>query len=290
VGRTVTQALVNGLLLGANYALLALGYTLVFGVMHLLTLAHGEVFMAAGLLALIFAGESTPIWLAGLIAIAVGAALSALTDVVSFRPVGYSRPIAAAVSTIGMAIVIENAVKQIRGSETAVALPFALPRTDFEIGPLLISSVQLASLVIAGIVMVVTHQFVRRSRWGMAMRAFAHDPEAVSLLGVPTRRLSLLTLSIAGAIAGVAAFLLAVRTGSASPTIGLELGLKGLAVMTIGGLGSIPGAMIAGVGLGILEAYAIYAGLTGFQAAIPWILLVAVILVRPQGLLGRAAA
>ena len=282
----MTQALVNGLLLGANYALLALGYTLVFGVMRLLTLAHGEVFMAAGVVALIV-GERTSIWVAGLVAIAVGAVLSALTDVVSFRPVGYSRPIAAAVSTIGMAIVIENAIKQIHGSETAVAVPFTLPK-DFEIGPLLISSVQLTTLVVAAAVMLVTHQFVRRSRWGMAMRAFAHDPEAVSLLGVPTRRLTLLTLGIAGAIAGIASFLLAMRLGGASPTIGLELGLKGLAVMTIGGLGSIPGAMIAGVGLGVLEQYVVYAGFTGYQGAVPWLLLVAVILIRPQGLLGSS--
>jgi branched-chain amino acid transport system permease protein len=120
----------------------------------------------------------------------------------------------------------------------------------------------------------------------MAMRAFAHDPGAVALLGVPTRRLSLLTLGIAGAIAGIASFLLAVRIGGASPVIGLDLGLKGLAVMTIGGLGSIPGAMLAGVGLGVLEHYVSYAGLEGYQGAVPWLLLVAVILIRPQGLLG----
>lgn len=281
----MTQTLVNGLLLGATYALLALGYTLVFGVMRLLTLAHGEVFMAAGLLGLI-AWQHTPLWTAGLVAIAGGAALSALTDVVSFRPVGYSRPIAAAVSTIGMAIVIENAVKQVRGSETVVAVPAVLPQTDFVIGPVLISSVQVTTLLIAVAVMLVTHQYVRRSRWGVAMRAFSHDPEAVSLLGVPTRRLSLLTLAIAGAIAGIASFLLAVRIGGASPTIGLDVGLKGLAVMTIGGLGSIPGAMLAGVGLGMLEQFVAYGGLTGYQAAVPWLLLVAVILVRPQGILG----
>jgi branched-chain amino acid transport system permease protein len=152
----MTQALVNGLLVGATYALLAVGYALVFGVMRLLTLAHGEVFMAAGLLALI-AWQHTPLWVAGLVAIGSGAALSALTDLVSFRPVGYSRPIAAAVSTIGVAIVIENAVKQIRGSETVVAVPNVLPQTDFQLGPLLISSVQLATLLIALVVMLITH-------------------------------------------------------------------------------------------------------------------------------------
>lgn len=279
------QVFINGLLLGANYALLALGYTLVFGVMHLLTLAHGEVFMAAGLLALIIASPSTPLWLAALITVVIGAALSVATDFVSFRPVGYARPIAAAVSTIGLAFVIQNALLQIRGSSTAVAVEFAVPRTDISIGDTLISVTQVVSLVVALIVMTATHQFVRRTKWGMAMRAFAHDAETVALLGVPVRRLTMMTLGIAGALAGIAAFLLAIRIGSVSPLNGLEIGLIGLAVMTIGGLGSLPGAMVAGIGLGVIQSFAAYYGLTGFQAAIPWLLLVLVLLVRPRGLI-----
>ncbi|MGH8937257.1 MAG: branched-chain amino acid ABC transporter permease [Acidimicrobiia bacterium] len=283
------QVFINGLLLGANYALLGLGYTLVFGVMHLLTLAHGEVFMAAGLVALLLAASGTPIWLAGLYAVVVGALLSALTDVVSFRPVGYRRPIAAAVSTIGFALVIQNALLQVRGSSTAVAVPFSIPRGDLEVAGLLISLTQALSLAVATVVLAATHQFVRGTRWGMAMRAFAHDAETVALLGVPVRRLTLITLLMAGALAGVASYLLAIRTGSVSPFAGLEVGLKGLAIMTIGGLGSLPGAMIAGVGLGLIESFAAYLGLTGFQAAVPWMLLIVVLLVRPQGLV-RAGA
>ena len=104
----MTETLLYGLLVGANYALLGLGYTLVFGVMRLLTLAHGQVFMAAGLVALVLSTSGTPIWLAATYAIVVGALLSALTDYVSFRPTGYDRPVAAAVSTIGYALVIEQ--------------------------------------------------------------------------------------------------------------------------------------------------------------------------------------
>lgn len=278
------QTLVFGLLLGANYALLALGYTLVFGVMHLLTLAHGEVFVAAGLLALILASSSTPLWLAGLLAVGIGALISILTDFVSFRPVGYNRPIAAAVSTIGFAIVIQEGIKQVRGSEVAESVPFASDLGNLRIGDTLISTSQLVSLVVALIVMFVTHRFVTRTKWGMAMRAFAHDAETVALLGVPVRRLTVLTLGIAGALAGLGAFLLAVRNGSLGPGDGLELGLIGLAVMTIGGLGSLPGAMVAGVGLGVVQSLASYYGLTGFQAAVPWMLLLVVLLVRPRGL------
>lgn len=283
------QAIVNGILLGANLALLGLGYTLVFGVMRLLTLAHGEIFMASGLVALLLAGPGTPIWLAGLVAVAVGALLSVATDVFGFHLVGYQRPIAAAVATIGFAIVLQNAILQIRGSSTAVAVPFDVPRWDLEWGGVLISGVQLVSLGIGLVALVVTHQFVRRSKWGLAMRAFSHDPETATLMGVPVRRLAMLTLGIAGSLAGLASFLLALRVGSISPQSGLEIGMLGLAIMTIGGLGSLIGAIAAGLGLGIILSLVSYSGIQGWQSAVPWLLLIAVLLVRPHGLGGEAA-
>lgn len=282
------QAVMTGLLVGAGFALLAIGYTLVFGVMHLLTLAHGTVFMASGLLALILTGAGTPFWIAGLIAIAIGAALSVVTDLVCFRPVGYDRPIAAAVATIGLAVLIESATVQLRGSSTPVVAAFSVPSTDIRVGGLLLSTVQITSFVLALVVMLATHLFVRRTKWGMAMRAFAHDAAAVQLLGVPTRRLTTVTMAIAGALAGLSSFLQVLRVGSISPFSGLELGLIGLAVMTIGGLGSLPGAMIAGIGLGVIVSVSSYLGLTGYQAAVPWLLLILILLVRPQGLFGRS--
>jgi len=284
------QAIVNGILLGANFALLGLGYTLVFGVMRLLTLAHGQIFMASGLLALLLADAGTPIWFAGLYAIVIAALLSIATDFLGFRLVGYQNSIAAAVATIGFAMVLQNSILQIRGSSTAVAVPFEVPRTDFEIGGVLISGVQVVNLVIAVVVLVITHQFIRRSKWGMAMRAFSHDPETTTLMGVPVRRLTVLTLAIAGVLAGLASFLLAVRTGSISPHSGLDTGLLGLAIMTIGGLGSLVGAIVAGLGLGILMSVAAYSGIAGWQAAIPWMLLIVVLLVKPSGLGGEDAS
>jgi branched-chain amino acid transport system permease protein len=146
-----------------------------------------------------------------------------------------------------------------------------------------------ASLVVATVVLVATHRFVRRTRRGTAMRAFAGDPEMVGLLGVPVRRLTLGTLAIAGGLAGVASFLLAVRIGSVSPHDGIDIGLTGLAVMTIGGMGSLGGAVVAGIGLGVAQALAAYHGLAGFQAALPWALLIVVLLVRTEGV-GRATA
>lgn len=286
----MSEALLNGVLQGATYALLAIGYTLVFGVMRLLTLAHGQIFMASGLAALLLSGSGTPFWVAGLYAIAIGAGLSVLTDLLCFRTVGYTRPIPAAVATIGLGIVIHNSTLQFRGDSTPVVLPFEIPSLDFTVGGVLVSGVQVVGLALTAVVMVATHLFVTRTRWGVAMRAFSEDPAAVAVLGVPTRWLSAVTMGIAGALAGLASFLLILRIGSVSPFAGLGVGLIGLAVMTIGGLGSLPGAMVAGLLLGVLESVSSYAGFGGYQAAVPWLLLVAVLLVRPRGLLGVRTA
>lgn len=121
----------------------------------------------------------------------------------------------------------------------------------------------------------------------MAMRAFSHDSETAALMGVPTRRLAMITLAIAGLLAGLASFLLALRVGSISPLSGLETGILGLVIMTIGGLGSLVGAIIAGLGLGIVMSVASYSGLSGWQGAVPWLLLIVVLLVRPYGLAGE---
>ncbi|MDQ3401386.1 MAG: branched-chain amino acid ABC transporter permease [Chloroflexota bacterium] len=284
----LAQTLLNGLLLGANYALLALSYTLVFGVLRLLTLAHGQIFMAAGLVALVAADrQGLPLIVTGLVAIVVGASLGVATDLFAFRPVGLGRPIAAAVATIGFALVIENTALQLRGSSTAVALREPLPAPDLVLGPFLLSTVQLFILAIAAVVMVATNAFVDRSRWGMAMRALAESPRLLPLLGIPVGRITVLTLAISGALAGLASFLVALRNGSVSPLAGTDIGLVGLAIMTIGGLGSLPGAMVAGIGLGIVEAFASSIGVGTFQSAVPWLLLVLILLVRPHGILGK---
>jgi len=279
----MSQALVNGLLLGAGYALLALGYTLVFGVLRLLTLAHGEVFMAAGVLALLLSGTGTPLVVAGLIAVVIGAGLSVLTNVLCFRPIAHRHAISAAVATIGFGFVVQNAILQYRGSSTSVSVPFAVPATDFEVGSTLISAIQVTGLLVAVALGTATHLFLRRTNWGTAMRALAHSPEDVVLLGVPAQRITTLTMALAGALAGVGAFLMALRNGSLSPLSGLEIGLTGLAVMTIGGLGNVPGALIAGLALGVVQSLANYGGFDGWQAAVPWILLLAVLLIRPSG-------
>lgn len=278
------QILINGLLLGANYSLIAIGYTLVFGVMGLLNLAHGEVFVAAGLITLLVTTQATPIWVAGLIAVLIGSMLGLSVELFSFRTVGYKKRVAAAVSTIGLSIVIRNSLLQIRGSSTAAAVNFAIHHQDFFLGKILISSVQIFALLIAGILMIGTHIFVKKTKWGMAMRASSYDFEQVRSLGIPIKKVALIVQMISGGLAGASAFLLALRIGSISPLSGQEIGLRGIAIMALGGLGSLPGAMVAGLGFGVMEAIVSYIGFTGYQTAVPWIGLIIILILQPRGL------
>ncbi len=272
--------------MGATYALLAVGYTLVFGVMRLLTLAHGMVLMAAGFLMLVVteaAGAS--IWAALVIAVVIGAVLSMLTDVVSFRPVGYGRPISAAVSTIGFGLVIREVIVQLLEGNVSRGPSYTTPELDFRVADTVVDGVDIITLLIAVAVAGVGHWFVQRTRWGASMRAFSHDPEAVRLLGIPVRRVVLLTLAMAGALAGLAAFLTVWSTGGGvSPDLGFDLTLIGLVAMTIGGIGSIPGALVAGVGLGVASQLLAYRAPAGFQEAVPWVLVIIALTVRPRGL------
>lgn len=281
------QVLVNGLLLGSNYALLAIGYTLVFGVTRLLTLAHGEVFMVAGVLAVLgMKALGLPLVLAVLLALLVGTAAGLATDLLCFRPVGRASHLAPAVATIGFALVLQNTVLVLRGSSNPVGLPAGLKAPDLHVGPVLVSSAQLAMLMLALVLMAATQWFIRRTRWGAAMRAMGESPETVELLGINAKALGTITLAVSGLLAGVASVLVALRIGSVSPFAGIQVGLKGLAIMTVAGMGSVTGAVVVGLGVGVAEVLAGFYGFGGFERAIPWILVVLVLLLRPGGLFG----
>ena len=284
----MAQTFVNGLLLGSDYALLAIGYTLVFGVTRLLTLAHGQIFMlsaVAALLAMSHWGISFP--LAVGVGLVVGIAAGVATDVVCFRPIAGTAPFSAAVATIGFGLIIQNGVVALHGSDP-IALPSDVGVTDFHVGPFLISGAQLGMLILAFVLMLFIQWFVRRTVWGAALRGMAESHSSIQLCGVNPKTLSTLVLAASGALAAAASALVALRIGSVSPFSGLEVGLIGLAIMTIAGMGSVTGAMLAGLAVGMAQVYAEYYGFGGFEPAIPWILVVIVLLVRPEGLFGRS--
>jgi len=284
------QQLINGLMLGASYSLVAIGYTLIFGVLNLLYFSHGEVFMVGafvGLFLVSYAG--TNIYVALLGAMIVCAILGALTFFVAVRPVPKDRPLAPLISTIGLTIILQNLAIYVFGGQQ-FSFPETIHQALYHIGPITVSSVQLFILGVAIALMVALWLFIERTKLGRAMRAVAENHETAALLGVNVNRVVLITFIIGSGIAGVAGVLDGLKNSSVSPFMGLGAAVKGLIVMLLGGLGNVPGAMIAGLLLGTIEILsAAYIGTTE-RDFFSFLILILILLYRPTGLFGTRTA
>ena len=284
------QQLINGLMLGASYSLVAIGYTLIFGVLNLLYFAQGEVFMVGafvGLFLVMYA--STNIYVALLGAMVACAILGALAFFVAVRPVPKDRPLAPLISTIGLTIILQNLAIYVFGGQQ-FSFPETIHQALYHIGPVTISSVQLFILGIAIALMVTLWLFIERTKLGRAMRAVAENHETAALLGVNVNRVVLITFIIGSGIAGIAGVLDGLKNSSVSPFMGLGAAVKGLIVMLLGGLGNVPGAMVAGLLLGMIEILsAAYIGTTE-RDFFSFLILILILLYRPTGLFGTRAA
>ena len=282
----IYQQLINGLMLGASYSLIAIGYTLIFGVLKLLYFAHGEVFMVgafAGLYLVILGGANIYVALLG--AMIICAMLGIIAVYVSVRPVAKDRPLAPLISTIGLTIILQNLAVYIFGGQQ-VAFPEAIKQQLYHIGPITISSVQIFILSVAITLMAVLWFFIEHTKMGRAIRATAENHETAALLGVDVNRVVLVTFMIGSGIAGVAGVLDGIKNSGISPFMGLSAAVKGLIVMLLGGLGNVPGAMVAGLLLGLIEILsAAYIGTTE-RDLFSFMILILILLYRPTGLFG----
>lgn len=282
----IYQQLINGLMLGASYSLVAIGYTLIFGVLNLLYFAHGEVFMVGafvGLYVVILANANIYVALVGAM-IACGA-LGILAVFASVRPVSKDYPLAQLISSIGVTIVLQNMAIYIFGGQQ-VAFPETIKQELYRIGAVTISSVQIFILVVAVVLMVLLWLFIERTKMGRAIRATAENHETAALLGVNVNRVVLVTFVIASSIAGIAGVLDGVKNSNVSPFMGLEVAVKGLVVMLLGGLGNVTGAMVGGLLLGMVEILsAAYIGTTE-RDFVTFAILILILLYRPSGLFG----
>ena len=286
----IYQQLINGLMLGASYSLIAIGYTLIFGVLNLLYFAHGEVFMVGafvGLYLVIFAGAN--IYVAMLGAMIACGALGILAFYVSVRPIRKDRPLAPLISTIGLTIVLQNLAVYLLGGQQ-VAFPETIRQELYRLGPVTISSVQIFILATAVTLMVLLWLFIERTKMGRAIRATAENHETAALLGVDVNRVVLVTFMIGSGIAGIAGVLDGIKNSGISPFMGLAAAVKGLIVMLLGGLGNVPGAMVAGLLLGMIEILsAAYIGTTE-RDFFSFLILILILLYRPTGLFGTRTA
>ena len=280
------QQLVNGVMLGAVYALIAIGYTLIFGVLGMLHLAHGEVFMVGAFVGLLVATTySGNVMLALAAAMLATGLLGVLIERVAFRPLRGAHHLAPLATTIGAGIALQETARWYFGPEQK-GFPAAIAAISWELGPLRVSSVQVFILASAVVLMAAVSVFLARTRAGRAVRATAEDPAVAGLLGVNVSAVIVLVFFVASALAGAAGVLVGLAYNSVHPFIGVQMGIKGLVVMLLGGLGNVPGAMAGGLVLGILEVLGVAYFASSYRDAFAFGAVMVMLLVRPEGLLG----
>ena len=282
----IYQQIVNGLMLGASYSLVAIGYTLIFGVLNLLYFAHGEVFMVGAFVGLFLVTHAGFGIFGALIGAMIACAVLGVVAVfVAIRPVAKDRPLAPLISSIGLTIVLQNVFVYFIGGQQ-LSFPETISPTLYRFGPVTVSSSQIFVLVIAISLMALLWLLIERSKLGRAIRATAESHETAALLGVDVNRVVLITFIIGSGIAGIAGVLDGIKNSNISPFMGLGAAVKGLIVMLLGGLGNVPGAMVAGLLLGMIEILsAAYIGTTE-RDLFSFLILILILLYKPTGLFG----
>jgi branched-chain amino acid transport system permease protein len=299
--RNTIQQLLNGVFIGAIYALFALGYTLVFGLLDVLNLAHSEVFMLGAVVTYsLVALHNVPFWLAVPLGVAAGGVLGLVIEFVALRPLRRrgAPPIAALISTIGLALVLVALVEQAkaggalswlwRDGANDVQFPTGkVPGRIWHLAGLTLPANKVAIVIITVALMGALGWVMTKTRAGRAVRAVAENPRAARLLGINVDRVIMWTLVASSALAALAGILFALALNDISPYIGRDqVELRGLAVIVLGGMGSIPGTFIGGFTLGLLESITILTLGTDVRA-VGFIALFVMLILRPTGLLGR---
>jgi len=282
------QQLVNGLTLGSTYALIALGYTLIFGVLNIVNMAHGEIFMFGAFAGLVLATKfNINIFLAMAGAMVVGAILGYLMEKLALKPLRRrtSSHLAPLISTIGVAIFLESLALRIFGPQ-AQSFPTVFPGGLLDFGFFKISFVQIMILVISFGLMVVLRFVLAKTRLGKSIRTTAENIETAGLLGINTGKIIVFTVMLASGLGAVAGVLVGLAFNAVEPTMGVTMGFKGLAVLILGGLGNITGAMVGGLILGIAEVFTVAYGASSYRDAVAFGLIIFLLFLRPQGLFG----
>lgn len=283
------QQLLNGVFIGSIYALFAIGFTLVFGILDRLNLAHPSVFAVSAFVGIELVEKGgLSFWVALPIVFVVGAVLGLIIERVAFRPLK-NRPdahFAGLISSIALAGMFIALLQWRYGPDTRRFPAGSFPETPIQFLGVSVTVMQIVILVVSVVLMVALSWLVARSRLGRAMRAIAENPTAARVLGVNVDRVTAVTFAISSALGAVAGALFAMNVNSAQLGMGSAIELKGLAVIIVGGMGSLPGALIGGLALGLAEVFAVqYIG-SSWRDLIAFGLLFLILLVRPQGLFG----
>lgn len=283
------QQLLNGLFVGSIYALFAIGYTLVFGVLDRLNLAHSAVFSAGAFVGIeLVTRAGLSIWLVLPAVLVVGGILGLVIERVAFRPLKHRADahFAGLISSIALGAMFLALLRARYGPDTRRFPPNAFPRRSFEAGGTVVSLLQLVIVAVSLGLMVGLTLLVARSRLGRGMRAVAENPRAAAVLGINVDRVTAITFAMSSALGSMAGVLFALNVNSAQLSMGSNIELKGLAVIIVGGLGSLPGALVGGLLLGLAEVFAVTQIGSSWRDAIAFGLLFVILLIRPEGIFG----
>jgi branched-chain amino acid transport system permease protein len=294
-----TQQLINGLALGAVYALIALGYTMVYGILQLINFAHGEVYMLGAYLGIIVFGLLTHLGLPAVsltltlvIVIIVSMAFCALYGAAiersAYRPLRNATKLAPLISAVGMSIILQNIVMLTQGKEYK-NLPPQLPSEGLSILGANISPVQIFILAASIVIMVLLHLFISKTKLGKAMRATSQDRVMAGLVGININQVISVTFMIGSALAAVAGVMVTLYYGVVHFFMGYLAGIKAFTAAVLGGIGSIPGAMLGGFMLGLIENFGASYISSVYKDAFAFLVLIITLVIRPSGLLGQKA-
>jgi len=287
----LAQQLVNGLFIGSVYGLFAVGYTLVFGVLDILNLAHAAVFTLSGLIALwLVQAAGLSIWLAFPLATLFAGLLGLLLNQVAFVPLRKraDSQFSGLISSIAMAIIFEAVALGLFGARSVRFPQGTVSVHIWHVGGVTITSLQVGIVLVATLLMLVLTFFIHRTRTGKAVRTVAENERAAMLLGVNVNGIIAFTFFISSALGGAAGILYGLYFDSLAPDMGRSIELKGLAVIILGGMGSIPGAILGGLAFGLSEVLTVaISGTSNLRDAVAFTVLFAILLIRPSGLLGR---
>lgn len=281
------EQLINGLRTGSIYALIAIGYTMVYGIAKMINFAHGDIIMV-GAYTLYFGISllKLPIPAALLLTVAVCSLLGVLIEKVAYKPLRNAPPLAVLITAIGMSFFLQSCSLLIFGS-TPIPLQSVIPNINIQLGSVIISSITLVTLAVTAIAMFLLTLFINKTKLGSAMRAVSEDRGAAELMGINVNSTISMTFAIGSALAAVAGVLYISQYQTMKPTLGALPGIKAFVAAVLGGIGSIPGAMLGGILLGFIESISKAYISTELADAIVFGVLIIVLLFRPSGLLGK---
>ncbi|MBU6303290.1 MAG: branched-chain amino acid ABC transporter permease [Verrucomicrobia bacterium] len=292
------QQLINGLALGSIYALIALGYTMVYGVLRFINFAHSDVLMLGAFSAYYLAPAVARVLplpsiggalVVGLLACLICAGLGVLIERLAYRPLRSRPKLTVLITAIGVSLFIEytGQHRAVFGADTK-RFPELMPGTEFHLGSLIVGSNDLVVLVTTLLLLAGLWFIVHRTKVGTAMRAVSHNQQAAALMGVDINRIIAFTFALGSALAAVAGILYALKAPGIDPLMGVQPGLRAFIAAVLGGIGNLPGAALGGLVIGLLETFAGgISGLSNYRDGIAFAILILILLFRPAGLLGK---